>query len=62
MEGKGEGKKKVDEETKEEVSRERKGEDQTVVVKRRCITPVSTQAFSHFQPGGGFGELWEFLG
>ena len=69
VEGKEEGKKKVHRETKEEVSRKReregkKGEDQTVVVKRRCINPVSAEAIDIFSQeedlescGNSWGDL-----
>ena len=51
------GKKTFNRETKEEVSRERerqeeKGEDGTVAVKRKCINPVSAEAFDIFSQGG----------
>ena len=50
VEGTAERKKKVDKETREEVSRKRKregekGEDETVAVERRCINPVSAEDF-----------------
>ena len=55
VEGKGEGE-KFNKETKEEVSRKRereeeKGEDQSVVVKRRCINPFLGDAFEKFSQG-----------
>ena len=61
----------MDRETKEEVSSMRKierekGEDQTVVVKRRCINPVSTEDFDIFcqgkdseSCGNSWGDLWD---
>lgn len=62
VEGKEEGKKKVDKDTKEEVSRKReregeKGKDQTVVVKRRCINLVSAEAFDIFSQGENRGVV-----
>ena len=65
------GKNKVDKETRVEVSRKRKregeeGEDETVAVKRRCINPVSAEAFdivSHRRTSESCGNsLGDFLG
>ena len=56
MDGKEERGRKANKETREEVSRKRKregdkGEDQKVVVKRRCINLVSAEAFDIFSHG-----------
>ena len=71
MEGKEERKNKFNRETKEEVSREReregeKGEDGTVAVKRKCINPVSAEAFDIFSQGeesescgNSWCDLWD---
>ena len=61
-----EGRRKADKETREEVSRsgkkeEKKGKDQTVVVKRRCVNLVSGDAFeefSHVEDSDSCGNSW----
>ena len=59
----------MDKENREEVSRRRKregekGEDETVVVKRRCVNPVSAETFDIFSQeedsdscGNSWGDL-----
>ena len=60
----------VDTETEEDVSRKRKREgekreDETVVVQRRCVNPVSAEAFDIFSQedsescGNSWCDLWD---
>ena len=71
MEGKEERRRKVNKETREEVSRTgkregEKGEDETVVAKRRYVNPVSRGAvgkFTHWEDSDSCGNSWgHFLG
>ena len=53
----------VDREAKEGVSEKRireeeKGENETLIVKRRCVNSVSTDAFDMESCGNSWGDLW----